>query len=187
MIHQASHGAMASIVCVAGRGRRCSATVATLVPALHASDPVEYRLQVFVSKIVIVDARAFDGTWDGGALFRASDMNCASLGVETMASEHLLTVQRSIDGQSEVEPLPLAAACLRSGLAGMAAGPREWLQDQVDPMLKPAAANARGQAVVQQMREDVTRKAAASQQLKILFEQTVPSLPPPRPAPASKK
>jgi TolB-like protein/tetratricopeptide (TPR) repeat protein len=92
-------------------------------------------------------------------------------------------------------PLELAAIHAMRGDGNEAAawlqraydlGWREWQQDQVDPMVKPAAANPRWQSIVQQMRDDIARKAAQSQQLKILFEQTVPSLPPP-PAPVPKK
>ena len=55
---------------------------------------------------------------------------------------------------------------------------REW-SDNADPMLAPAATNSRFQAVVKQIQDDIRRQAAESQQLRALFEETVPSLPPP--------
>jgi len=64
-------------------------------------------------------------------------------------------------------------------------GWREWI-DNADPMLAPAASNPRFQAVVKQIQDDIRRQAAESLQLKALFEETVPSLPPP-PHPAGNQ
>ena len=89
-------------------------------------------------------------------------------------------------GESPGLPMELAAIHSMRGDGNEAAvwlqrayelGWREWQQDQIDPMLKPVASNARWQSVVQQMRADVTQKRAESRQLKLLFERTVPSLP----------
>jgi tetratricopeptide (TPR) repeat protein len=59
------------------------------------------------------------------------------------------------------------------------AGWRERLHEKLDPMLIPAASHPRFRAVVQQIEEDVRRKAAESREVKALFEETVPTLPPP--------
>jgi len=64
-------------------------------------------------------------------------------------------------------------------------GWREWI-DNADPMLAPAASNPRFQAVVKQIQDDIRRQAAESLLLKALFEETVPSLPPP-PHPAGNQ
>ena len=88
-------------------------------------------------------------------------------------------------------PVELAAIHAMKGDAGESAawmrraydlGWREPIQDKVDPMLAGAANDSRFQAVVKMIKDDLERQRRESRELKVLFEQTVPALPPPRAA-----
>jgi len=88
-------------------------------------------------------------------------------------------------------PVELAAIHAMKGDAGESAawmrraydlGWREPIQDKVDPMLAGAGNDPRFQAVVKMIKDDLERQRRESRELKLLFEQTVPALPPPRAA-----
>ena len=88
-------------------------------------------------------------------------------------------------------PIELAAIHSMKGNAGDSAvwmrraydlGWREPIHDRVDPMLTGAANDPRFQAVMKMIKDDVERQRRESIELKLLFEQTVPALPPPRAA-----
>jgi hypothetical protein len=84
-------------------------------------------------------------------------------------------------------PVELAAIHAMRGNADEAAnwmqraydlGWRERLQFQADPMLASALSHPRLKALMKQIEEDIRRKAAESREVKLLFETTVPALPP---------
>jgi serine/threonine protein kinase len=60
-------------------------------------------------------------------------------------------------------------------------GWRERYQRTVDPMLAEAARDPQFQQITQRMEEDLRKQASESRELKLLFEESVPALPPPRP------
>jgi serine/threonine protein kinase/tetratricopeptide (TPR) repeat protein len=60
-------------------------------------------------------------------------------------------------------------------------GWRERHQEAIDPMLAEAARDPQFQQITRRMEEDLRRQASESRELKLLFEESVPALPPPRP------
>jgi hypothetical protein len=59
-------------------------------------------------------------------------------------------------------------------------GWRERFQHRIDPMLAELARDPRYEAVSRRIEDDLRRQANESREIKLLFEQTVPALPPPR-------
>jgi hypothetical protein len=60
-------------------------------------------------------------------------------------------------------------------------GWREYRLIKIDPLLASVVRTPRYESILNRMEMDVRQKAAQSQEVKLLFEETVPSLPAPPP------